>query len=225
MPTKETENEILCRVFVPPDLDYVPPDIEAMFERRSDAELEHGLVRGENVKTVIAIQQGWALIILKKRHPHAEFQKRLEALRWPYEKANAYMNLARGCLRHPDLQKITSLDMLRRIFYLPEAKQADIEIKVKEEIGRGHVRTWKDLRGWIVSEIANEAVRKQKRENVEARRTPEERAKLIEEAKIVRERLNNPDQDWLDLKGAHVFARSAMQKWVEQLAKLKKSGR
>ena len=207
MKDKETDLEVLDRALVPADLDWIPPDIAAALDPLSTEELDRLLVRGENIKTLVAAQQGLILLTLKTRLKHGQFEKHLKELGWPYDQANMCMNIARGLMRHPGLQAITSVKVLRRILYLPEHKQAEIEVEFAHVDPRGKKRTWKDLRGWIVKLVADEAVRKTKKAASATRQPTKKAPEPLPE--------HNTDPAWVTVRDQWGEAVTAMCRLVK----------
>ena len=206
------EVEILKRALIPNDLDYTPEEIADSIGKMTNEQLWNGLVVAEDAKVKIQYQQGWALIILKKRLGHKNFQNALEERNLPYSKCNQMMNIARGCIRHPGLQQITSIRLLHRIFYLPERVQDRIETKIQVETGNGK-KQWKELRGWIVEEIARQTVSKVRQLNAAANR----KDATLEEAQIVEEH-EQEDPIFRELRlSFHQKARAGINRFLADL--------
>jgi hypothetical protein len=142
-------------------LDLIPPDVEEALKDLGLDEL-HRLFRvGCNMACVLMAQKGWVLMMIKRKVGHGNFKAHLREQRFDYSYAIMCMNIARAIAKHPALAKIGNLKVLRRIAYLPEQTQAEIEIGLtapESVVENGKVvkkqRHWKDLRPWVLLRIA-----------------------------------------------------------------------
>src|SRR5262245_36760842 len=132
---KKPDHEIVKQALAPMQKpDYIPTEIEHRLAEYSIEEL-HGLfLQGCNLTSLIMAQKGWILMEIKRRVGHGNFKDHLHKLKVSYQYGNRCMNVARAVSRHPDLAKITDTHLLRRVVYLPDGKQEEIAVKLKQQI-------------------------------------------------------------------------------------------
>lgn len=169
---KKPDHEVIKSVLRPMQVaDYIPPEIEHKLNQYSVEELHQIFIQGCNLTSLIMAQKGWILMEIKKRVGHGNFRDHLRELKVSYEYGRRCMNVARAIGRHPDLAKIQDSNLLRRVVYLPDSKQEQIAVKLKQHIeysgpdGKPVKRTeeWHDLRPWILEQIGYAFEKKRER--------------------------------------------------------------
>ncbi len=144
-------------------LDFIPVEVEATLKDLGLDEL-HRLFRvGCSMACVLMAQKGWVLMMIKRKVGFGNFKDHLRAQRFDYTYATMCMNVARAIAKHPALANIGDVKVLRRIAYLPDQTQAEIEVElnVPENVFENgklvkRNRHWKDLRPWVLLRIASD---------------------------------------------------------------------
>jgi hypothetical protein len=167
---RKPDVQILDRAFKPIEqgLDYVPEDFAARVEPLSVDDIKKILLESCNIISMIMAQKGWLFTIVKKRLGHGAFKDWLKENRFNYTYVNRCMKVGRAVAKHPALATIGNTHVLRRVVYLPETKQAEIEVRLERKVrDTNQVETWRELRPWILEQIAGDLRERPKPKNEE----------------------------------------------------------
>jgi hypothetical protein len=138
-------------------LDYIPAEIEARLDGKSLDELHELLRRGMNIVSLLLAQKGWTLMMIKRVVGHGNFKAHLHSIGFNYVYAAQCMKVAQAIGKHPALAHINDTNLMRRVAYLPDHSQQDIEVKLKVKSALDDSSTtYTDLRPWILERIASD---------------------------------------------------------------------